>query len=865
MSARFVVSSADLTQLEDCGGKVRSLAALDGIAAIPAWFALTPDAFTESATETERGFDLDHLSVSETVNAELEAALTKLSPDGWPLAVRSSASDEDGAQHSFAGQLESELNVSLADVRGAIVAVWRSGFSTRLLEYRRSLGLGPASPPAVLVQRMVRADVAGVAFSADPVTGEAVAVIAAVPGLGESLVSGERDGDTYRVTGQRVTAVATPEGGVLTDARALEVAQLARRCEAHFSVPNRAVPQDIEWAFQGDQLFLLQSRPITTINRAGSSAVISSPITSSAAAIETGETVIWDNSNIIESYSGMTTPLTYSFARRAYSAVYKQFCGLLGVRAGKIADNAARFETMIGLIRGRIYYNLSNWYRLLALLPGFTLNRTLMEQMMGVSEALPADLEREIASGQKTSRFRDGLDLARAGVGLIASLVRLEAMKRSFFARLEMALKTEALPKKSLPELVIHYRQLEAQLITRWDAPLVNDFFAMVFYGLLRRIGERWLGDADGSLQNALIVGGGGMISAEPAERLATLASLARGAPGLPALLCDASLQQIETELEQHPTLRDGARAYLERFGDRCLDELKLESATLTDEPLLLWRSVGQLARLAAQTQQGDGDAPALQTRAQLEAEVRAKLSPLRRLAFDFVLAQARARVRDRENLRFERTRVFGRARRIFLEIGARLTESGDLDSARDVFWLEVAEILGLTEGTATITRLRDLVRIRRAEFDGFRALPNPPRRFTTQGSVRAGVQLNLPSSTAQDLGDARRGIACSPGIVRGPVRVVTDPRNANLTGATIIVAERTDPGWILILPLARALLVERGSLLSHSAIVSRELGIPAIVAIPGLMDWLRDGDWVELDGSSGSVRRIEPETEPKA
>ena len=122
---------------------------------------------------------------------------------------------------------------------------------------------------------------------------------------------------------------------------------------------------------------------------------------------------------------------------------------------------------------------------------------------------------------------------------------------------------------------------------------------------------------------------------------------------------------------------------------------------------------------------------------------------------------------------------------------------------------------------------------------------------------METGPEQAGTASTADQGDDSRRGIACSPGIVRGPVRVVTDPRNANLTGPTIIVAERTDPGWILVLPLARALIVERGSLLSHSAIVSRELGIPAIVAVPGVTRWLRDGDWVELNGSTGEIRRI--------
>jgi len=171
-----------------------------------------------------------------------------------------------------------------------------------------------------------------------------------------------------------------------------------------------------------------------------------------------------------------------------------------------------------------------------------------------------------------------------------------------------------------------------------------------------------------------------------------------------------------------------------------------------------------------------------------------------------------------------------------------------------------VDEVLGTAAGTSTTTHLRELVALRQAEFAHFATLPAPPRRFTTRGSGQ--TRLDVPdqasaADTTDMTADSRRGIACSPGIVRGPVRVVTDPRNANLSGPTIIVAERTDPGWILVLPLARALIVERGSLLSHSAIVSRELGIPAIVAVPGVTMWLRDGDWVELNGSTGEIRRV--------
>src|SRR5439155_26365960 len=105
--------------------------------------------------------------------------------------------------------------------------------------------------------------------------------------------------------------------------------------------------------------------------------------------------------------------------------------------------------------------------------------------------------------------------------------------------------------------------------------------------------------------------------------------------------------------------------------------------------------------------------------------------------------------------------------------------------------------------------------------------------------------------------GDGVKGLGCSPGVVRGRVRVVTDPTAADLEAGTILVAEHTDPGWIMVFPSALGVLVERGSLLSHAAIVARELGIPAIVSVPGLTRWLRDGDWVEMDGATGTIRRV--------
>ena len=290
--------------------------------------------------------------------------------------------------------------------------------------------------------------------------------------------------------------------------------------------------------------------------------------------------------------------------------------------------------------------------------------------------------------------------------------------------------------------------------------------------------------------------------------------------------------------------------AYLDQFGDRCLDELKLESATLADDPLPLFRSIGAMASRVSHE-------PATPPLFRPPAAV-GRAGPLFRL----VLRHTRARVRDRENLRFERTRLFGRVRRIFIELGKRLHASGCLAEPRDIFFLELNEVIGFVDGTATTADLKGLVTIRRAEFERHRQMPAPADRFETRGMVlHANTFQRAPAAVAIAAeSETRTGLACCAGVVRGPVRVIGDPRGVTLNPGEILVAERTDPGWILLFPTAAGVLVERGSPLSHAAIVSRELGLPGIVSIPGLTSWLSSGDIVEMDGAAGTVKRLQAE-----
>jgi pyruvate,water dikinase len=646
----------------------------------------------------------------------------------------------------------------------------------------------------------------------------------------------------------------------LDDAQVLAVAELVRRTGRHFGRP-----QDIEWALEGGKLFLLQSRPITTL---------------AATADPDGVLNLWDNSNIAESYNGVTTPLTFSFARRVYEEVYRQFCKILRVPAARIAASDDVFRHMLGLVRGRVYYNLLSWYRLLALLPGFTVNRRFMEQMMGVQEGLPESLLAELPGARLRDRLKDGFYLVRSLGSLAWNHFRIDRQIRHFYQRLNHALgrgRPDLEPLRA-DELGACYRDLERQLLTRWDAPLVNDFLAMIFFGVLRKLTEKWCRDATGSLHNDLLCGEGGMISAEPAARVRQMAETARAHSGLTATLCDGPLPAVLKALEQIPEIHGQYQAYLDKFGDRCLEELKLESSTLHDDPVPLLRSVGQMARRLSQADGRPPASPETSPRARAEAAVRQglHLRPVKRLLFGWVLRNARARVRDRENLRFERTRLFGRVRQLFVEIGRKLHALDRLDQPRDVFHLELQEILGFIDGTASCTDLKGLVAVRRAEFERFRSAEPPADRFETRGIVHQGNPVRSDrihavrartgphecghhEHTSPPEGDRRQGLGCCPGVVRGPVRVITDPRGASLRSGDILVAERTDPGWIMLFPAAAGLVVERGSLLSHSAIVAREMGIPAVVSLAEATRWLKDGDWVELDGGSGVVTKVAP------
>ena len=321
------------------------------------------------------------------------------------------------------------------------------------------------------------------------------------------------NGDIYYTDreGNLKKSQVTGEPSTLNEETIHKIVALLIELEKHFKTP-----QDIEWAIENNQLFLLQARPITSLK---------------TASLSGKQRIIWDNSNIVESYSGVTSPLTFSFARYVYEHVYIEFCKLMGVSRKKIANESNTFQNMLGFINGHVYYNLLNWYRVLALFPGFKMNQKFMEQMMGVKEPLPEEIVSTVVPKKPSllAKIADTLNFIRTVIGLIVNQLALPLKIRLFYKRLNGALASsnEGLQNLPLDSLAGEYRKLEQKLLNNWDAPLINDFLCMMAFGISRKLLQRHAGRKGLALHNDIMIGQGDIISAEPARRIQTMANIA--------------------------------------------------------------------------------------------------------------------------------------------------------------------------------------------------------------------------------------------------------------------------------------------------------------------------------------------------
>jgi pyruvate,water dikinase len=862
------------------GGKAIGLARLTLAGApIPDWQVLPAAAFEEHLRRTEladaarAGIDpaaarrvQDAIRSTPLDPGLVEAIRSRVTGRG-PMAVRSSVVGEDGHRHSFAGVFDSYLfRQGLRDIVHAIKECWASAFSERALAYRTGKDALPESVSvAVVLQDMVDGDVSGVMFTSNPVTFAAdEVVISACWGLGEGIVGGASNTDEFTVShgGRERSAVVadkdimvihrpgphaqgTREVPVPVDRRRIrclspeQVAEMTR--QALRIAEMFGEPQDIEWTIRGDELVLLQARPITA---------------SLTPALGNWRTV-WDNSNIQETFNGVTLPLTFSWAVAVYREVFRETLRMAGVSGKTIRDYEPTLRNMIGLVSGRVYYNINNWYRVLRLAPSFSRNKVDAEKMLGVQHPVDFIEDTQFTWWEKCR------NLPRITLVVARLLVRLSMRRRTnrrFQTEVSAALREIDQRRRAaqdLPELLAVADDV-LTLFGRWAVPMFNDFYLSRQAGKVRRMIARSIdGDSD-EITAGLLAADGAVESVEPTLMLMGIANLIHTNDAWVATLRQGDPRQALGALcVASPEVARALDEFVEKFGDRCMGEAKLENISLRQDRSFLTK-VLQNYVADPTLDPSSFERSQRERQRRFETEVFSELPALRRWRLARTLRGARDAIRSRESMRLTRSRVYGLGRAVYTDVGEKLYRAGHLDNPRQVFCLTMDEIAAFAEGRAVTTRLADLARLRDAEFAEY-GLEEPPNQFETFGTPYGGrrvepAQLRAP---AQDTDGTLRGTGCCPGEIEGDVRIVVSPHDDLTVAGKILTTVRTDPGWGPLFPGLAGLLVERGSTLSHSAVLARELGIPAVVGIPGLMATVTDGERVRLDGRTGIVQRI--------
>ncbi|GIX48954.1 MAG: phosphoenolpyruvate synthase [Candidatus Tectimicrobiota bacterium] len=821
MSEVLFFTEAAATEVALAGGKGATLARLaqEGLP-VPAGCILTTRALAACLARLQRRADAaspvpaDALQavVPEALRQALQQALRQLgeAPHGW--AVRSSAVEEDSATASFAGMYVSFVAVAEADLWHAISACWASWWGERAVAYRRRLGRAGDTPRlAVVVQKTVPARSAGVAFTADPLSGDRQRlVINAAAGSGEPVVAGVVEPEQYVLAKSptlRLLQRTPASSAVLPEPALMALAALCLRLEA-----LGGTPQDVEWVWDGRQCWIVQSRPITTL------------------AEGEGDPVVWSNANLKEVMPGLVSPFTWSLMQPQLEAAMRCQYAQAGYRvpAG---------TPLLRRIWGRPYFNLSLLQRAAYALYGTT-PEPHTEQLGGVAIATftpPAQVPvwqrlRWLGNALRFSRLAE--KVRRRAPAQFAAVVRLwrEALAQvPSLERQALLSRLEAFASETLPFLLQH-------LHLTW-AMSGN-------LGYLRAFVARRLPQARPGLVAELVTGLGEVSSAEQSYRLWALSRLARQSPQVMAFLAQRQWHRWPQALAG-TAFAEAWQQFLDDFGHRGVYEVEMANPRWREQPDYLFATLAAYAALPGET---PPFAPQVQSqrRQAAERELLRQVAPWWRPWLRLVIRRSQEFSRLRENSKAHLVRLIDVGRMLALAAGRFLVADGLLQQVEEVFLLTGDEVKAALRGELTASALRQRLAQRRLERQRDAAL-QPPEAF---------VGTRPLYGQALDGEAVLRGLPSSPGRVTATVRVLRSPREGDrLQPGEILVAPATDPGWTPLFLLAAGLVVETGGYLSHGAIVAREYGIPAVLNVPQATRRIPDGAIVTLDGGEGLVR----------
>ena len=823
---------------------------LEGGLPVPDGFVITTPAYelwigaqAKTADESESATPRQNLAMACFPNAVREAIQEALQPwrpdQAW--AVRSSATAEDADDASFAGQYDSSLNVcSLPDLLAAIRQCWISASNARAAAYRQRHLPSAQTKMAVLVQAMVRADVAGVIFTADPLKQDcARMILEAAPGLGDALVAGKVSPDRVVLDKETLHILDWQEGhtgnSALTRELAIRIGQLARATEQLF-----AKPQDIEWAARDGIIFLVQARAITTLADGEESAP-----------------EIWTNANVMEALPEVVTPMAWSIMEILQKEFLLPFMTRIGV------DTEAR--TFCKLIAGRAYLNVRMTNDLVRTGAGF-----IPVDVTTAFGGLHAPAERSLTlNSQAHSRARARLrpwQLLRSSLWLLPGLFRqqrvLERWGKRVFGDLART-PPQSLTNEQLGE---HPRALLRLALNgagprTWAAAAWMAAAGVGGSTLLFTLTRKWLKDVDGSIANRLLAGASKMNSAENGLALLRLAAWVRPFPWLNALvLQSATFDQLAKELaavERGPEFLERWAEFLREHGHQARGGMDIFQPRWREMPDFVLDMLRAYLRFDAASdpliflarQQRERSALVVQTRRQLR-------NPLKRWFLTWLLRISQRGLAQRENVKNEGVRLVSVMREAVLETGRRLVDSGLLNDPNDVFFLRLDE-LGPALSNVPGSEIPRLMAARKAEHARLSTLSPPPVVVGTYDPA------TCVSSMASARGTVLRGLAVSPGIAMGKARVILQADvNERLAPGEILVAPYTDPGWTPYFLAAAAVVVDVGGMLSHGSVVAREYGLPAVVNVGLATQQIKTGQLLRVDGHEGTVTLLSTESQ---
>jgi pyruvate,water dikinase len=756
------------------------------------------------------GFVITTRADAHGASPEIEAALRRL---GGPVAVRSSLVGEEGRESSYAGQLDSVLDVHGPEQLLEAIRRCRASLgSERLTQYVRARGVPKSDPVpadhrlALLVQRMVPARVGGVAFGADPDTGQECVIIEAGSGLGDAVVAGRVQPDRYVVDAHGVLREVRPASGgqpLLAESAIHELARLV-----HSVSLELGAPQDVEWAWDGSTFHVLQARPITALARRHT----------------------YSRRLVADMAPGLVKPLYWSTNIRDMTEnVFRRlFTELLG-------PQPFDYRALVRRIHSRAYADM-------------TLVGTLMAQLGLPHNMFDVLVREDAASGRRPRATRRGprawLRLARVArrYGRIRRQAEAFVARRDRdIARYRAADWTDRPPAELLDE-IRGLRGIHGE--TQWYMWL-SAMSMLMRSRILTRLVRKC---APGSDASSLLAGYLQVASLEPNHEIRWIGSeLAHCDSELVALARRGEDRAIREKLSASDSGRqllarfDG---FMERFGFLSASGTDFTVAPWIETPGLIWTSAVSTSEADARGRNPIGEDE--------RRRVRACLPWHRRPLYDHWLRSTAAYLQLRERISFAMAEDAYQMRRLYLAIGEFLARDGVLARAQDLFQLFADELEALVQGTLDPAEARERVRARDQELE------------VDAGLVLHEVIHGDDSGTAaapppQEAG-CLEGIPGSPGWVSGRARVVRSPEQLEpgSVRGTILVVPFMDIGWTPLFARIGGIVAETGGRLSHSAVVAREYGLPAVVGLTGVTDRIRDGQWITVDGHRGCVYLVD-------